>query len=82
MRETLPVKAELRYQFEIGWWTDPKDGQRRQIWIPVVWLEYENGAVKPLDIHGIVREEHGVTILPLGPITYSERRQRGEGDTS
>ena len=46
--------------------SDPKDGQRRQIWIPVVWLEYDNGAVKPLEVRGILKEDHGVTIFPLG----------------
>ena len=69
--EPLPVKAEIKYEYSIAYWTDPKDGERKQVWIPRVWLEYENGARKMLEIDGLV-ENQNMTLFPLGPIDYSE----------
>ncbi|MDE0680152.1 MAG: hypothetical protein OXI11_08065 [Gammaproteobacteria bacterium] len=67
-RTRIPIKAEIRREFQIGYWTDPKDGQRKQVWIPTVWLEYEDGSSKPLDIEGLY-DAQGITRFPF-PISF------------
>ncbi len=67
--EKLPVKARLRHKFEVAWAPCP-DGKTREIWIPVVWFEYEDGSIKPMDIKGMVDGKRGIEIFPLGPISF------------
>lgn len=72
IREKQPVKAKLNQEFHIGFWTDPKDNQRKQIWIPKVWLEYEDGSVKPLNIDELC-ERRGINLAPFGAISFREK---------
>ena len=68
--EPVPQRASFQREFQIAFWTDPKDGQRKQVWIPVIWLEYENGARKPMEIEGLL-DKQGMTKF-LGPISFRE----------
>ena len=70
--ENQPERVEFRNEYSIAYWTDPKDGERKQLWIPRVWLEYENGATKMLEIDGLV-ENQNMTLFPLGPVSYREK---------
>ena len=69
--ERMPVRAELRNEYSVGFWTDKKDGQRKQVLIPRVWLEYEDGSVKPLEIKQLC-DDNNIKLFPLGPISYQE----------
>ena len=66
----LPVKAEFKSQFVIGWWKDPLGDKHRQVLIPTIWLEYEDGAIKPMEIKGLEKRLN-MTIFPLGPISFN-----------
>ena len=67
------MKAKVNVEFQIGFWTDPDDGQRKQVFIPVVWLEYANGSTEMIDIEGMTKENE-ITKFPLGPISFKERQ--------
>ena len=49
--------------------------------IPEVWLEYEDGSVKPLELEGLHRGAHGIDIYPLGPITFGKPPKDDEEST-
>ena len=68
--ERQPVKAKFRKEFRIGFWTDPRDGERKQIWLPVLWLEYEDGSFKKLEIEDLIKDEK-VNMFPF-PISFQE----------
>ena len=65
--EEQPIRVEFKNEYSIAYWTDPKDGERKQVWIPRVWLGYENGAVKLLEIDGLV-ENQNMTLFSFGAV--------------
>lgn len=68
----IPLKLEIRREFHIGYWTDPTDNQRKQVWIPVAWIEYEDGSTKPLEIEGLC-DKQGVSLLPF-PVSFDAEK--------
>ncbi len=69
--EPMPEHATFEREFQIAYWTDPKDGERKQVWIPVIWLQYENGARKHMEIEDLL-DKQNMTLFPLGPVSFSE----------
>ena len=49
----------------------PGTNQDVDVLIPEVWIEYEDGTTKPLELEGLHQGAHGIDIYPLGPITFS-----------
>ena len=64
-------KASVTTRFHIGYWTDPKDNKRKQIWIPEVILEYEGGHKETFDIEGIAKNQK-INFFPF-PYTFNEK---------
>ncbi|MCY3877319.1 MAG: hypothetical protein OXF88_23890 [Rhodobacteraceae bacterium] len=69
--QKIPIKAKVNREFHIGWMTDPRNNERKQVWIPQVWLEFEDGSVKPLDIEGLVKDNE-ILMFPW-PVRFQEK---------
>ncbi len=70
-REREPTKLTFQREFHIAYWTDPKDGERKQVWIPVIWLEHEDGSRKAMEIEGLI-DKQNMTLLPLEHLSFKE----------